>query len=228
MSNIRVLAIIPARGGSKGVPGKNIKLINGKPLIVHSIEQAMRSTCVDEVVVSSDSESILDIALDCGAKIVKRPVNISGDNASSEEALIHALESLVGEESFTHVVFLQCTSPIRSVDDIDKTIELVVHGQFDSALSVVENHSFLWRLNERNEAVPVNYSPVERRMRQNIVEYKENGSVYVMSVEGLLETGCRLNGVVGVHVMNEKTGYEIDTEIDFAVVDFLMGEYECT
>lgn len=220
-----VVAIIPARGGSKGVPKKNIKELNGKPLIAYSIEHALATATVDKVVVSTDCDEIAEISIQCGAEVIKRPEGISGDFASSEDALIHSVKELKSAEwDATHVVFLQCTSPIRKENDIGDCLDLVLSGGFDSALTVVENHKFLWRTDSNNIATPVNYDPHHRKMRQEISEYQENGSIYVMKTVDLLNTQCRLNGRVGVHVMGEETGYEIDTLIDFKILEQLMSE----
>jgi len=219
-----VVAIIPARGGSKGVPKKNIKPLLGKPLIGYTIEQALSTKSVDRVVVTTDCDEIASISKQFGAEVIKRPDEISGDFASSEIALIHAVGTL--EENnvdISHVVFLQCTSPIRKTNDIFDCLELVLNKGFDSALSVVENHKFLWRTDEIDRATPVNYDPQNRKMRQDIKEYQENGSIYVMKTEDLLNSKCRLNGLIGVHVMDEITSYEIDTEVDFVVIEKLMS-----
>ncbi|MDG2609297.1 hypothetical protein P7M09_26070, partial [Vibrio parahaemolyticus] len=140
-------------------------------------------------------------------------------------ALIHSVKelALAGWEA-SHIVFLQCTSPIRKDTDIESCLELVLSGQFDSALSVVENHKFLWRTDEESNATPVNYDPNNRKMRQQINEYQENGSIYVMKKEALLSSKCRLSGRVGIHIMNEETGFEIDTLMDFKIIEQLMSE----
>ncbi|EIO3968241.1 acylneuraminate cytidylyltransferase family protein [Vibrio vulnificus] len=224
MNSNKIVAIIPARGGSKGVPKKNIKELNGKPLIAYSIEHALATKEVDKVVVSTDCNEIAEVAIAFGAEVIYRPDDISGDFASSEDALIHSVNELksAGWEA-THVVFLQCTSPIRNNDDIAKTLSLVLSEQFDSALTVVENHRFLWRTDSNNTAIPVNYDPHNRKMRQEIKEYQENGSIYIMKTEDLINTKCRLNGRIGVHVMDEDAGYEIDTQIDFKIIEQLIG-----
>src|SRR5690606_28659126 len=111
---MKTIAIIPARGGSKGVPGKNIRMFAGKPLIVHSIEQALAATGIDEVIVSTDDAAIADIAHQAGARIIIRPEALSGDTAPSESAIAHVLEEMEAQgESVDRVVFLQATSPLR-------------------------------------------------------------------------------------------------------------------
>ncbi|CAH0527231.1 acylneuraminate cytidylyltransferase family protein [Vibrio hippocampi] len=220
-----VVAIIPARGGSKGVPKKNIKPLLEKPLIAYSIEQAVATKSIDRVIVSTDCDEIGAVSVQYGAEVIKRPDDISGDFASSEDALIHAINELTATGyQASHLVFLQCTSPIRDLNDIEDCLGLVTNGQFDSALSVVENHKFLWRTDDAGVATPVNYDPNNRKMRQEIKEYQENGSIYVMKTEDLLASKCRLNGSVGVHVMREETGFEIDTFVDFDIIEQLMSK----
>jgi N-acylneuraminate cytidylyltransferase len=224
MEKNKVIAIIPARGGSKGVPKKNIKPLNNKPLIAYSIEHALATEKVDKVIVSTDCDEIAQVSLQYGAEVIKRPEDISGDFASSEDALIHTVQELEANGvKASHVVFLQCTSPIRKESDVANCLELVLSGKFDSALSVVENHKFLWRTDANGLATPVNYDPHNRKMRQEIHEYQENGSIYIMKTADLLSTKCRLNGKVGVYVMEEETGYEIDTPVDFKIIEELMS-----
>jgi CMP-N,N'-diacetyllegionaminic acid synthase len=218
-----VVAIIPARGGSKGVPKKNIKCLLGKPLIAYSIEHALKTKNIDRVIVSTDCDEIATVSEKYGAEIIKRPENISGDFASSEDALIHSVNLLKASNyDVSHVVFLQCTSPIRSETDVSDCLNLVLSQKFDSALSVVKNHKFLWRTDFEGVATPINYEPHKRKMRQEISEFQENGSIYVMKAEDLLNTECRLNGKIGIHVMEEETGYEIDTQFDFKIIESLM------
>lgn len=225
MTNNKVVAIIPARGGSKGVPKKNIKLLQGKPLVAYSIEQALGTQSIHRVIVSTDCDEIAMVSREYGAEVIKRPVGISGDLSSSEDALIHCVSELKEDQYYaSHIVFLQCTSPIRKESDIENCLDLVLSTKFDSALSVVENHKFLWRTDEHGTATPVNYEPNNRKMRQEIDEFQENGSIYVMKTDDLLDTKCRLNGKIGVHLMDEKTGYEIDTPVDFEIIEQLMSE----
>jgi len=142
----RVVAIIPARGGSKGVPNKNIMNFCGKPLIAWTIEHCSQSKYIDEVWVSSDSKEILDISEKYGAKIIQRPSNISDDLASSESAWIHAVEFIEGNNKIDLVFAPQVTSPLREVQDIDNAFELFQDGEYDSmfASSIVEG-CFFWQ-----------------------------------------------------------------------------------
>ena len=133
-STPNIVAIIPARGGSKGVPMKNLRKIGGKPLLAWSIEETRRSPQIRETYVTSDSEEILAVAEEYGAKAILRPPEFSHDKASSETALIHAVGTL--EEQPDYVVFPQATSPVRSLGSIDRAVTQILRSGADSLLSV--------------------------------------------------------------------------------------------
>ncbi|MBI2288033.1 MAG: acylneuraminate cytidylyltransferase family protein, partial [Chloroflexi bacterium] len=125
---MKSIAIIPARGGSKRIPRKNLLLLGGKPLLAYSIEHARQARRVDRTMVSTDDDEIAAVARQYGAEVVKRPPELSTDTATSEDALLHVLGYLEGKEHFTPdiVVFLQCTSPLRKPDDIDNAIGVLL------------------------------------------------------------------------------------------------------
>ena len=180
------IAIIPARGGSKGIPDKNIIPLAGKPLIAWSIEHALKSELIDSVWVTSDSQKILDVAKTYGARTIRRPSEISGDKATSEEAWIHALNEITEVAEIDLLVCMQCTSPVRGAKDLDQAIEMYRSQGFDSLLSVtkIEDH-FEW-VDTDTGAVPVNYDHRNRKRRQDIdVKYLENGSFYILKPEVL-------------------------------------------
>ena len=137
-----IIAILPVRGGSKGIPKKNIQILHGKPLIVHSIQQALNTKSIDRVIVSTDAFDIRDVALEAGAEVIMRPDEISGDSAQSEQALIHVLDTI--QDSPEYVVFLQATSPLRRNDDIQNAIDLIIKEDADSLFSSNELHVFVW------------------------------------------------------------------------------------
>ena len=185
------LAIIPARGGSTGIPRKNLCLFNGRPLICWSIEAAQAAELVGPVVVSTDDAEIAEVSRVAGAKVIMRPAAISTDIASSETALIHALESL--DELPELTVFLQCTSPLTQSEDIDNCIRKLSEAHADSAFTATESHRFLWK--NKENATGVNHSGAERRRRQDLeTEYCENGAVYVMRTTGFLQHRHRFFG----------------------------------
>lgn len=221
---MKVMAVIPARGGSKGVPGKNVKLIAGKPLIAHTIEQAQQSAVVGRIFVSTDDADIAAVARKFGAEVVLRPASISGDTATSESAVLHALDTVRDEYNYEPdlVCFLQCTSPVRQAADIDNAVAVFLEQQADSLLTVSPSHRFLWS-ESSGEARSINYDHNARPRRQDMQpQYVENGSFYLFRPSILRANGNRLGGKVALYVMNEKASYEIDSLLDFRVVEVIL------
>ena len=220
-----ILGIIPARGGSKGIPGKNIKLLGGKPLLAHSIEQLKRSPAVTRVVVSTDDAEIARVAEAYGAGVVRRPEAISGDKASSESALIHVLDHLQATEGYEPdlVVFLQATSPLRGERDIDATIEKLREEGADSAFSACHVEGFTWR-SSPGELSP-SYDPVRRPMRQDLTSelLEENGSIYVFKPWVLRNFQSRLGGKVSVSMMSRLDSFQVDVPSDWGLMEQLLA-----
>lgn len=204
-----VVAIIPARGGSKGVPAKNLARVGGVPLIVRAVSAARSSALIDRVVVSTDDPAIAAAARSSGATIVNRPPSLSTDLATSESALLHVLEQLGGDPDI--VVFLQSTSPFINAAEVDEAIERVRSGVEDVVFSAVETHAFLWSITDGG-AVGVNHDPSVRQRRQDREpHYRETGAFYVLRVEGFARARHRFFGRLGVTIVDERTAIEIDT-----------------
>lgn len=214
------VSIIPARGGSKAIPKKNIVDFLGNPLIEYTIKQSKSCEKIDGTYVSTDDDEIAEVSEKAGATVIKRPAEIAGDFASTEDALLHALRELRDAGIDPNiVVLLQCTSPLRRDGDIADTIELVREGPFDSALTCCEDHKFYWEMTEQGVAEPINYEPKNRSMRQNLSKrYQENGSVYVVRTDLLEEEECRIGGDIGIQEMPESYSFEIDTYDDLEIV----------
>lgn len=225
---VETVAIIPARGGSKGIPQKNLVEICGKPLIVWSVEQALAAGSIDSVWVSSDSDTILEVAIDAGARPIKRPENISHDTASSEAAWLHAIDEI---EKAGHkpdqVVGIQATSPIRESDDFEQALKEFTVGGYDSLFTVMEMEDFLvWKDGGAAGYSPVNYDYENRQMRQAIERrYLENGSFYVFKTELLRQTNNRLGGVIGIYKMAKYKMYQIDDLDDVILCEVIMSGY---
>jgi N-acylneuraminate cytidylyltransferase len=206
----KVCAIIPARGGSKGIPNKNIIDFNGKPLISYSIEQAINSKYISDVYVSSDSIDILKISESFGAKSILRPDSISTDFSSSEEALLH-FSSLDGQ-NYDTFVFLQATSPLRTTNDIDMCIENFNDKNLDSLFSTCLLEDFLiWDKDNDGNLQSINYNYKNRKRRQDHKpQYVENGSIYVFKRESLVNSKNRISGKIGICEMENWKMFEID------------------
>ena len=222
------LAIIPARGGSKGVPGKNIRPIAGLPLIAWSICQAREVVGIDHVVVSTDSEQIAEVALAYGAEVpFMRPSELAEDTTPTEPVMRHALDWYTAKGvNISTVILLQPTSPMRFPGSLNAALERFKSDSADSLLAVCENHHFFWRNPARPEAL---YDFGNRPRRQDIGSadrwYRENGSIYITRSDAFRASNNRLSGKISMHVMREEEGWEIDSVADFLVVESLMQEH---
>jgi N-acylneuraminate cytidylyltransferase len=220
--NSNVIAIIPARGGSKGLPKKNILPICGIPLLAHSIRQCQKSAYIDATYVSTDDPEISSVALDFKAMVIHRPPGYPTDTSSSESVLVHAITHL--HQNSLHcdlIIFLQCTSPLRSSYDLDRTIEQFYHEQADSLLSISPSHAFLWK-NSADGPISTNYDFKHRPRRQDRdSEFIENGSFYIFKPKLLMETNKRLGGKISMYVMTQRT-IDIDNLSDFQLAETLF------
>lgn len=220
-----ILALIPARGGSKGIPRKNLAPLGGRPLLAWSIEQALATPEIDCVVVSTDDGEIARVAREHGAEVVERPVEIAGDEASSEAALVHALDVLA-DDGFEPdlVVFLQATSPLRRPDEISRALETLRREKADSLFSASAVHGFVWRQGPKGDLEALTYDPSDRPRRQEIGEdLLENGSIYVFKPEILREHGNRLSGRIAVHRMDPLDSFQVDEPGDLELMEQLLA-----
>lgn len=225
---MNTVAIVLARGGSKGIPNKNIIDFCGKPLIAWTIECCLEAG-VNSVWVSSDSEDILKISSEFGAGVIKRPVEISGDFATSESAWLHALGYLETIEKL-HIDWIlapQVTSPLRQSSDIKKAIALAGENKYDSIFSssVVEDLYF-WQKNEHGNYDSVNYDWRNRMRRQDLSpQYIENGSFYMFQPDVLRKFNNRFGQKIGIVEMDFWKLFEIDSYEDLRMCAALMREF---
>lgn len=223
-----VHAIIPARGGSKGIPRKNLVEVGGRPLLSYTVEDALAAPEVTEVFVTTDCEEIATLAQSLGATVIHRPPALSGDTASSESALLHALD--VERERRGHdpdlVVFLQATSPLRPSGAISAAVQTLVHEGADSLFSASPVHGFVWRLQE-GVPVPVSYDYRHRPRRQEAMEHvEENGSIYVFHPWVLRNEGNRLGGRIAVYRMDPLYAVQVDVPKDLVRVARVLGHLQ--
>ena len=212
MPNFKIL--IPARGGSKRIPNKNVISIEGMPLISYSIVQAKKLT--NEVYVSTDCENISTVAEEWGAKIMPRPAEISGDHSKTEEAVKHFLEL----ENTEIIVVLQATTPLVRYDQIFEGIKLM--DKYDSVISVTEDKGFYWD----SYGKPVNFIPGERPRTQDMLPwYKENGAFYITRKELFMKTNLLYSGKVGFVSMDVKDSVDIDTMEDVKFLKNMMKKF---
>ena len=221
---MNILAIIPARGGSKGLPRKNVRLLNGKPLLAYSIEQAHAAAPVTRTVVSTDDDEIAGVAREYGAEVIKRPPELATDTASSEAALQHVLDYLRETEGYEPdlVVFLQATSPVRTPGDIERAIGLLQDEDADSLVSVTPWHGLNWT-RENGEAKSVTFDYRRRPRRQELPPaFRENGSIFVFKPWVIRKLGNRLGGKIALFEMGPWSRFEADTPEDFALCEWIL------
>lgn len=223
-----IVSIIPARGGSQGIPQKNIIDFCGKPLIAWSILQAMAAKKVSSVWVTSDSDDILAVAEQYGANPIKRPDELSGPTASSESAWLHAVDYIEQEDMAIDIVMaMQATSPIREAEDLDNSITSFEAGIYDSMLSVNEIEDFfIWERQEHGGAKAVNYDYRDRKPRQKIEKrLLENGSFYLFKPELLKRHNNRLGGNIGFYELDRYKMFQIDNPQDLKLCAAIMRAY---
>ncbi|WP_084958577.1 N-acetylneuraminate synthase family protein [Thermoactinospora rubra] len=206
---MKVLAVIPARGGSAGVPLKNLAPVGGVPLVARAVRSCLRAKLIDEVVVSTDHAGIAQVAREEGAAVIERPTELSGPEASSESAVLHALDQLGDDPGV--VLLVQCTSAFIDPGDLDAAVRRVLDGEADVVFSGTPTHEFLWT----TAGAGVNHDPADRPRRQDREpQFRETGAFYVMRTAGLREHGHRFFGEVAVQEVPARHALEIDTPED--------------
>jgi len=225
----KILAIIPARGGSKGLPGKNIKELCGKPLIAWSIEHAQKSKYVDELFISTDSKEIADVAEHFGAPCPElRPAELARDTAPSSEFIVYTLEKMKKEgKSFDYFILLEPTSPLRDVEDVDKSIEMLVDNPVaESVMGVVRaedsNPAFMVKIGEGGLMIPF-MGKAETLRRQDIPDaYYFEGTVYLSKCDAYMEKKAFYHDKTLPYVVPKWKSFEIDDIIDFTIIEAIM------
>jgi CMP-N,N'-diacetyllegionaminic acid synthase len=223
---MNIVAIILARGGSKGIPKKNIINFCGKPLINWSINQAKNSKYISSVWVSSDSNEILEIVKKQKVGIIKRPKKISTDKSSSEIGWIHAINEIEKKQQIDLVVGLQTTSPIRETKDLDEAIKKFKKNNADSMFSCSKlDDFFIWEKRKSNYS-SLNYNYKNRKRRQDVKkQYLENGSFYIFKPEIIKKMKNRLGGKIEIIEQEFWKSFEIDSIKSLKFCEILMKNY---
>lgn len=221
-----IVAIILARGGSKGIPKKNIKKICGKPLVSWTIEHAIQTKEISSVWLSSDNDQILKIGKKYGINLIKRPKNLSNDSSSSVSGWIHAINVIEKKNNIDTVVALQPTSPLRESIDIKNGLKKFEKNQYDSIFSGAEiGDFFIWE-KQKKSLKSLNYDYKNRTRRQEIKpQYVENGSFYIFSPRIIKKFNNQLGGKIGVSLMEFWKSFEIDDLKDIEFCETLMKHY---
>ena len=221
LNNKTLLAIIPARGGSKRLPRKNVLDLAGKPLIAWTIEAAKNSSYIDKIVVTSDDNEILQVASNHGADVIVRPAELANDTATTFDVIKHAIENKSGH--FDYVVVLQPTSPLRNSMHIDEAIELLFEKQADGIISICEaEHSPLWSNTLPDNGNLDNFilDKIKKTRSQDLPKYyRLNGAIYICnSVALLFQNSLMLDKQSFAYVMDVDSSVDIDTLHDFELV----------
>ena len=217
---MRAVAIIPARGGSKGVPHKNIKSVGGLPLIANSIFFAKKSKNIERVIVSTDNEKISEVAKAYGAEVIVRPEELSQDDSSVEGCLKHAVEALNYDESFG-VVLLQPTSPIRKHETLNSMLELFKTNQRTTITITKKTNSRLGKITT-DTYHPINYTMGRGRQEIETV-YQENGNIYIISSE-LIRKNKSFSQDVNYCIISQRESIDIDTYFDLELASLMLNE----
>ena len=212
---MKTLSLILARGGSKGIPQKNIIQLKNKPLLQYVIEASQKSN-VHQTWVSTDCEKIWKVANSLGADMVRRPDSISKDDSKSDDALLH----FASEVSFDRLVFIQPTSPLLEAEDINAGLMKMDSTNYDSVFSVYKEH---WIPEWRLDGTPHNWSVSNRPMRQDVPEtYVENGAFYITTREALLKSRLRYSGKIGMVEMPKHRSFQVDAEEDLILIEKIL------
>ena len=219
----KIAALIPARSGSTRVKDKNIRPLDGKPLILHTLNSCAESALLDGVYISSDSTQICQHGMPFGAKPIYRPPEISDSTSSTELAIMHSIES--GLSQYDYIMLLQPTSPIRNRGRIDDAIRFLVDGKFQSIVSVFPD-PMLWWVRHRNKPIP-SYNIHDRPRSQDHYVLEETGSIYIFNVESFVQSKSRIIYPVGLFEMRSiGENIDIDEEIDFYIAETCIQKRE--
>ncbi|WDH79448.1 acylneuraminate cytidylyltransferase family protein [Microbacterium esteraromaticum] len=225
-----ILCVIPVRGGSKGIPGKNARSVAGKPLVAWTIEQALAAKAGLDVVVSTDDEQLADIARSAGADVpFLRPAELAQDTTATEPVVLHAIAQRVAAGRRPDaVMLLQATSPIRLDGTLDRAVREFEQTGVDSLVGVVQQTPFLWHMPVGSEGARPEYVPAARPRRQDLGPndyfYRETGSLYLTRTAVYEQHSNRIGGRVGLFVMAEEEGVDIDTLVDLSIAEQLLRD----
>jgi len=227
----KIIAIIPARGGSKGLPRKNVRLLNNKPLIYYTIREALGSKSLDRIIVSTEDEEITELAKAYGAEVIARPVDLAQDDTSSLPVFQHAIQHLEEVEHYHPevIVILQPTSPLRTAEDIDGVIEKFLQTDCDSVVSVCKvEHPPQWMYILKGDRLqPVIKGREKIIRRQDAPEvYRLNGAVYVTHRDVIMKQNTVMGNDTRAYIMPVERSIDIDTETDFKLAEVLMRQME--
>jgi len=231
---VRILCVVPARGGSKGVPRKNLRVVGGKPLIVWTLERALAARPAMDVVVSTDDEEIAAVARAAGALVpFLRPADLARDTTPTEPVVRHAIaQARQADAAPDAVMLLQATSPVRLPGTLSRAVAQLEATGVDSLVGVVPQAPFIWTEGTADAGPSPAYDVTARPRRQDLtpatLRYRETGSLYLTRTWVYDELDNRIGGRVGLFVMDELEGIDVDTELDLEVADRTLSHHDLT
>lgn len=218
----RTLGLIPCRGGSKGIPKKNVKDVAGEPLLSHTVRASRQADRIDRTVVSTDDSEIKQAAIEAGADVpFDRPAKLATDEAAIEPVVVHALEVL--QEEYETVALLQATSPLRAATHIDQAIEKYYSDSADSLVAVSEANSYRWRETPDGAEI-INYETRKRRQDKE-PEYVESGALYLVDTERFLESRDLQTGTTTLYVLDQVSALDIDEPFELWLAEKILEEW---
>lgn len=220
-----ILAIIPARGGSKSIPRKNLRLLKGKPLLGWTIETAQNSQYIDRVILSSEDEEIINTAKKYGCEVpFVRPAELARDQTPGIDTVLHAITNI--NVMYDYVLLLQCTSPLRTTNDIDGCLEFCIEAKANSCVSVaetIERPFWMYTIDNEQRLKQLIYSEKHLYQRQQLPKvYLLNGAIYIARSEWLLENRSFINEDTLAYAMPRERSLDIDEEYDLQIAEFLF------
>lgn len=219
---MKTIAIIPARGNSKRLPNKNIKLLGGLPLMAHSINYAKQHNFIDAIYVTTDNQDIKNIALQHGALVIDRPIELSGDSEPTVTALKHVSESI--SDTIDNLVLLQPTSPLRPKYLLNEAFQLFKEKKCDSLFTVTRNHQKFGTIKD-NAYIPFNYE-IGQRSQDLEPLYFENGLLYITKAKHILNNEIITTNAFPLIVDHPFASIDIDTQEDFDLAEFMLKKYK--
>lgn len=231
----KIITIISARGGSKGVPRKNVRLLNGKPLVAYTIEASLNSSVIDRVFVSTDDQEIAEVAKKFGAEVIDRPKELAGDKVTLEPVIKHALDFLEAGENYTpdFVSCIQPTSPLLKPEIISECVDKVVSQHFESCITAFlpETYEWKWQSVSDESGKKSHFEPevevMKRVVRQDLPKiFHENGAFYITKIALFKKLGHRWGGKMAIVEMSEEDSLQIDSEYQFWLIEQILKRRE--
>ncbi len=228
MKFMKILSIIPARGGSKGIKLKNLVKLNKIPLITYTVKASLNSKKISRTVVSTDHQNIEKVAKKNGAEVIQRPKKLATSKVSLEPVIQHVLDELESQDGYVPdiIVILQNTSPFRNSKHLDEAISQFIAGDFDSLISGFSADYFSWKKIDDNSIMPLDFDPKQRPNRQQKHrQFFENGAIFISKYSSFKNSKCRVSGKIGFYEMPMYLSYDINEKEDLEIMNNILRKF---